>query len=82
MIWATLGVKELLQPDADTASDFVVFVKADALEVILQGELSPLEALFRGALRYCGDEQLGVAILRQLGSNQDDIFEPCRDSRW
>jgi len=67
---------------AESAPDLVVLAKRDALAAILRGELSPLEALFRGALRYAGDEQLGVQILRELSTSQDAVFEPCREDGW
>src|SRR4030095_4061641 len=39
--------------------DFVVYVEKNALAEIFRGELSPLQALSQGRLRYGGDETLG-----------------------
>jgi putative sterol carrier protein len=66
----------------DPMHRIAVWVKEDSLNAILRGELSPLEALLRGSLRYAGDEVLGVAILRQLAVTEDAVFEPCRDESW
>jgi putative sterol carrier protein len=63
-----------------SAPDFIVFAKLDTLRAVLRGELSPLEALLAGRLRYSGSTGLGIAILRQLASTQDAVFEPCRDT--
>ena len=76
------GVEE----GADTAApaerpDFVVYVEKNALAEIFRGELSPLQALSQGRLRYGGDETLGLAIFRALATTQDAIFEPCRQRR-
>jgi SCP-2 sterol transfer family len=62
-----------------TKPDFILYANRDTLSAVLRGQLSPLEALLDGRLRYAGNEELGVAILRQLASTQDAIFEPCRD---
>ena len=64
-------------PTSDTAA-FVMYVREDALSRILSGEVSPIEALDRGQLRYCGDESLGVAIFRTLAQTQNAVFEPCQ----
>lgn len=62
----------------DDPPDIVVYVERDALMDILRGGLSPLEALFDGRLRYAGDEQLGLALFRELAGTRDAVFEPCR----
>jgi hypothetical protein len=67
---------------ADPRPDFVIYIDDGALGAILCGELSPLEALFRGHLRYAGSEELGLNIMRQLAAAGDAVFEPCRDERW
>jgi hypothetical protein len=62
----------------DKSPDFAIYVEHDALMKILRGQLSPLEAVSEGQLRYGGDEELGVAIFRELASTDDAVFEPCR----
>jgi hypothetical protein len=71
-------INELTDPSKVTP-DFVVFASGDTIISILRGELSPLEALATGNLRYAGNEDLGVAILRELATSQDAVFEPCRE---
>jgi putative sterol carrier protein len=63
-----------------TTPDFVVYARHETLSAILSGELSPLEALLCGRLRYAGNEEFGLRILRQLALSQDAVFELCRDA--
>ncbi len=74
--------EEIQEVNADVeAPDFVVYVQHDALMGILRGEISPITALFRGRLRFSGNEKLGLAIFRELASTHDAIFRPCSEPK-
>lgn len=69
--------QSVLYMEAAEKPNLEIITRAETAWNILDGSLSPLEAVLSGKMRFRGDAALGSRLLRQIAVSPDAKFDIC-----
>ncbi|MFW9889937.1 MAG: SCP2 sterol-binding domain-containing protein [Candidatus Thorarchaeota archaeon] len=64
------GKASKVRKDYQESADLEIFIKADLLQEILMGKISPIKAMVEGGLRARGDLKKGQRLFRLLAGDK------------